>query len=360
MKKVLVCPLNWGLGHASRVIPVIYELINQGYEVYIGADGDVLDLLKKEFPTLKHIVFPSFNVCYGSRISLALRIIIQIPKIIAGILREHNSLKRIISSYSIDIVISDNRFGLWNKKIFSVFITHQIFIKLPPSLSFLTSVITKINRKIILKYDQCWIPDFKDSEISLSGELSHNDNIPGNARYIGLLSRFTKYNKVSISSGDYLYDLLVIVSGPEPQRSIFERLLTDKIKNSGYRAFILQGKPQEKSSANIYPRITVSPHLPPPELINVISKSKYIICRSGYSTIMDLIVLKRTAILIPTPGQSEQEYLARHLSGFFIYADQNNIDLKKCISELEKFTSSRHQKNMQKNPIVINPSKNPE
>jgi uncharacterized protein (TIGR00661 family) len=337
IKRVLVCPLNWGLGHASRMIPVIYELVQQKYDLYIGADGHAMILLKQEFQGLKYIRFPSFSVTYAKGRLLTLRIILQIPKIIYGILKEHKELKRIISSYSIDLVISDNRYGLWNRKITTVFVTHQIFIKLPVFTRFLEPCIDRIIRYIILKYDQCWIPDFPDTYNNLTGDLSHSAKIPHNAKYIGVLSRFSMYNKNMRISGDYLYDLLVIISGPEPQRTILEKSISEKIRASDYKAFIIQGKPCERPSPYVSENITISPHLPASKLLDIINKSKFIICRSGYSTIMDLIVLKRTALLIPTPGQTEQEYLAGYLSDYFLAVNQNKIDLQNSVIKLAEF-----------------------
>lgn len=337
IKKVLVCPLNWGLGHASRIIPVIYELIQQKYDVHIGADGHTMVLIKQEFPGLKYIRFPSFSVTYAKGSLLALRIILQIPKIIYGIFKEHNELKKIISSYSIELVISDNRYGLWNRKINTVFVTHQIFIKLPVLARFMEPCINRIIRHIILKYDQCWIPDFPDADNNLTGDLSHRAKIPHNVKYIGVLSRFTQYTENMRIPGDYLYDLIVIISGPEPQRTLLEKSISEKIRASDYKAFIIQGKPGERSAQDVSKNLTTSPHMPASELLDVINKSKYIICRSGYSTIMDLIVLKRTAMLIPTPGQTEQEYLARYLSDYFLSVSQNKINLQNLLSELAEF-----------------------
>ena len=228
-KKVLICPLNWGLGHASRIIPIINELIQHKFNILIGADGYALELLKQEFPALNFIKFPSFKITYGKRKSLVFKIILQIPKIIFGILKEHLELKRIISQYSIDLVISDNRYGLWNKKITSIFITHQIGIKLPGSLRFLEPGIYKLNKQVISRYNQCWIPDYEDSRYNLTGDLTHKYKLPDNTKFIGPLSRFAKYSEIKPNIKNYKYDLIVILSGPEPQRTIFEEYITNSI-----------------------------------------------------------------------------------------------------------------------------------
>jgi uncharacterized protein (TIGR00661 family) len=336
-KKVLVCPLNWGLGHASRVIPVVYELIRCKYDVYIGAEGYSLQLLKQEFPALTFIIFPSFTVSYGKRNSLVLPIILQFPKIIHGIIKEHIFLERLVVKHSIDLIISDNRFGLWSKKAYSIYITHQINILLPGWLWFFNPLINKINRLIISKYNQCWIPDFEHNKSNLTGVLSHKFKIPDNAKFIGPLSRFNKYSENNRHTKKINYDLLVIMSGPEPQRTMLEDILTREIKKSNYRVLIIKGNPGQKQINKITENITAVSHLSTHEFLNVIDQSRYIICRSGYSTIMDLVSLNRTAILIPTPGQTEQEYLARYLSGSFCSAEQNKIKLEYLIKKMNKY-----------------------
>jgi len=337
IKKVLVCPLNWGLGHASRIIPVIDELIRCKYNVYIGAEGYSLQLLKQEFPELTFIIFPSFTVSYGRRNSLVLPMILQFPKIIYGIIKEHIFLKRLIIKHSIDLIISDNRFGLWSKKAYSVYITHQINILLPGWLRFFEPLINKINRFIISRYNQCWIPDSENDKSNLTGILSHKSKIPDNATFIGPLSRFYKYYKNNRHTKELNYDLLVIMSGPEPQRTMLEDLLTGEIKKSDYRVLIVEGKPGQKQINKITDNITTVSHLSTHEFLNVIDQSRYIICRSGYSTIMDLLSLQRTAVLIPTPGQTEQEYLARYLSGSFYSIEQNKIKLEYLIKKMNRY-----------------------
>jgi UDP:flavonoid glycosyltransferase YjiC (YdhE family) len=336
-KKVLVCPLNWGLGHASRIIPIVHELIRLRYEVYIGAEGYVLQLLKQEFPEIRFILFPSYTVTYGKGKSVILPVILQIPKIILGIIKEHNVLKKLIATYSIDAVISDNRFGLWSKKAFTVYITHQINILLPGPFRFMEPFIYLINRLIILKYDRCWIPDFQTDKRNLTGALSHRYKLPGNAVFIGPLSRFSIYRENSGFTGEFNYDLFVILSGPEPQRTMLEDILTGEIKKSDFRAVIAQGRPGEKQTFKILENIIRVSHLSTYEFLKYICQSRYIICRSGFSTIMDLIYLKRTAMLIPTPGQTEQEYLARYLSQYFPSMEQDNISLDQIIKKLNEY-----------------------
>jgi len=157
--RVLVAPLDWGLGHATRCIPVIKKLILQGNEVLIASDGKIEKLLKKEFPQLTFVFLQGYRVRYFSFLPMTFSMLLQLPKIAWRIFKEHRDLKKIIQHYRIDMVISDNRYGLWNKKINSVFITHQLMIKSPRALKFLEPLMYRINKIFISKYDECRIPD---------------------------------------------------------------------------------------------------------------------------------------------------------------------------------------------------------
>jgi uncharacterized protein (TIGR00661 family) len=337
VKNVLVCPLNWGLGHASRLIPVIRELLNSRFKVYIGAAGYPSQLLKQEFPQVEHINFPSYTVTYGRRNTLSLQMFLQLPKIVYRTLKEHAALKKLVNRYLIDLVISDNRFGLWSKKVPSIYITHQIQVIMPRCLGFFEPLICRLHRHIISRYDECWVPDFADPLDNLSGKLSHPPWQPSNIKFIGPLSRFDSYPIKSSAKETYSFDIAIILSGPEPQRTIIEKQLISEINRSQYKTLIIRGRPDQKRDTEIRKNITLVSHLPSAEFVSMISRTKYLICRSGYTTIMDLIALKRTAILIPTPGQTEQEYLARYLSKYFPFAEQDNFNLAEAIKKLEKF-----------------------
>jgi len=326
-KRILVAPLNWGIGHATRCIPIIFELEKNNFEVIIAASGRSLDLLSCEFPKIQFIKFEDYKISYSSSIPMALNICLQIPKIIFGIYNENNQLNTIIKKFKIDGVISDNRFGLFSKKTPSVFITHQLKIR----SSFLENIIQKINYYFINKFTECWIPDYQEDGIA--GELSHPKENTKNHIYIGPLSRFKKNNSKP------QYDILAIVSGPEPQRSIFEKILTSQLIEHKKDSLLVQGKPESKYYDKIN-NLTIKSHLSAIELNQAILNSKLVICRSGYSTIMDLITLEKNAILVPTPGQTEQEYLAQYLSqeNLFQHQNQKTFSISLAQKQSELFT----------------------
>ncbi|MDQ3193168.1 MAG: glycosyltransferase [Bacteroidota bacterium] len=337
--RVLVCPLDWGLGHATRCVPIIKALLDQGAEVIIASEKRPLHFLKQEFPGLQFIPFEGYNIKYPSKTGMILKMAFSTPKILWSIYKEHQFLKKIIVDHNISAVISDNRFGLWSTSIPSIFITHQIRIKSPV----FENLLFKINSFFINRYDECWIPDFSGSE-NLSGGLSHYGLLPGNAVFIGPLSRFTR-NKTSVSQKTY--DLTVIISGPEPQRSKFENIVLNQLKGKALKAAVVRGVTESKEYYQLTENIDVYAHLDTAALSKIILDSELVLCRPGYSTIMDLAVLNTKAVFVPTPGQTEQEYLAKHLTekGMGIYFNQKKFVLESLFLNRPKFEAIEFKEN---------------
>lgn len=332
---VLLCPLDWGIGHATRSVPIINELINQGCNVIIGADHQPLAFLKIEFPKLKFVPFPGTKISYPNNKMMALKMLLSAPSILLGIYKEHRLLKKIIQEHDIDFVISDNRYGLWHSKIPSVFITHQIGIETPKSLRFLKPLLRMFTKFFIHKYNELWIPDLKNDK-NLSGSLSHGYRIKIPHFFIGPLSRFqAPENDIKIEP----QSILAIVSGPEPQRTIFENILIMELQKHPVRSTILRGKPELKQKEQ-RDNITLYSHLPTPEFLELIAKAEYIICRSGYCTLMDLAILHKKAVIVPTPGQTEQEYLAKYLhqEGIFLSQKQSSFSLENVLNEFHSYS----------------------
>lgn len=322
--KVLVCPLNWGLGHATRCVPVIRMLRNKGFRVIIGADGLPLEFLRLEFPDLEYCRFPGFSPSYPRDGKMVLRMLASVPAFITGIIREHRLLKILAAELGISLVISDNRYGLWHRKIKSILIIHQIMIKTPQRLRVMEPLLYLINRLMISRFDECWIPDLP-GDINLSGDLSHKYPLPRNANFIGPLSRFEPAGGQK-KTGDFV---LALISGPEPQRSTFEDILTKQLADSDIPVIILTGKPGSSEKAHTIGHVTLIPHLPTSEFQDLLHSASTVICRSGYTTLMDLATVGARALFIPTPGQTEQEYLAKYheQKGHFAYMKQNNLNL---------------------------------
>lgn len=325
-KRILVCPLDWGLGHATRCVPIIRELIKQGAEVVIGADKLPLAFLKIEFPDLEFIKIPGYNIHYPKGGSMVWKTIFSIPGILLNIWKEHRIIRKIIEDHRINAVISDNRFGLWSKRIPCVFITHQVMIKSP----FLERLIYRINKRLISFYDECWVPDFPGKN-NLSGDLSHRFPLPTNTIFIGPLSRFQSSASQNNNLKEvFKHDLMAIISGPEPQRSIFEKMVLEQIKKINLNAVVVSGIPGSEEKHQDNKNLKAFKHLESETFQKTIMASEIILCRSGYSTIMDLSFLNKKAILVPTPGQTEQEYLGEYYSkkGLAICCLQKEFDLE--------------------------------
>ncbi|MCW3806888.1 glycosyltransferase [Plebeiibacterium marinum] len=327
----LVCPLNWGLGHASRMVPLINTFLNQGHKVIIAADGNALTYTAKEFPNLTHIRLKDVNIKFSSNKN-SFKLIKLIPAIIINAVGEHFRLKKILGSHHIDIIVSDNRYGLWNKKTKSVFITHQLMIKLPGKFSLFEYAIHKIINSIVNKYDECWIPDYPDPDNNLSGDLSHKYPQPQNSTFIFPLTRFSEIKKLIDTPK---FDIVAILSGPEPARSEFESTLISALKKSTQKTLIIQGK-MDFQSKEQFKNITIVPGTTSQQIKSYLVNARLIICRPGYSTIMDLDAINRQALLIPTPGQTEQEYLSQHHSTKHFRLNQDQISLSKIEQVIAK------------------------
>jgi len=317
--KVLIAPLNWGIGHATRCIPIIEQLIEHGLQPVLASDGVALQLLRKVFPTLTFYELPSYSVTYAKNsFFFKTKLLFQFPKFISTYKKEKKIVNEIIAKEKISLLISDNRFGVFHKEILSIYITHQINVK-SGITTFFTS---KIHQRIIAKYTECWVPDSEKTP-NLGGQLSHNSKL-NNIKYIGILSQF-KRQILPIK-----YDILLLLSGPEPQRTLLEEKLLIEFSNSTKIVCLVKGIVERTIKKTNYNNITIYNYLFGEDLQTLLNESELVIARSGYSTIMDLAVLQKKAFFIPTPGQSEQLYLAEHLKKQRIasFALQNNFHVK--------------------------------
>jgi uncharacterized protein (TIGR00661 family) len=349
MKKVLITPLDWGLGHATRCIPVIRELISRGCSVSIGGSGDSLTLLQKEFPSLPFFELPGYDPIYPSTESMVWKMASQLSKFRRVIRDEHECIERIIRENEIDLIISDNRYGCWSEKIPCVFISHQTNILMPKRFGWLSAIVRYFNTKMINRFTYCCIPDYPNDH-SLSGELTSfgKHNISTKVLHIGLLSRFK-----SSTPREKKFDVLCIFSGPEPQRSIFEEIVMNQLPSSGLKYFVVRGV----FSSSLVEEQHVVNFLTTEKLQEVIEQSEIIIARSGFSTVMDLAALGKKAIFIPTPGQTEQEYLADTLmkQKIAFSMPQNRLNVLNAFNESKNYTgfvSSQHQADLLKKALT--------
>lgn len=323
---VIVAPLNWGLGHAARCIPIIHWLKSITNEVIIASDGVALELLKEEFPDLRHYPLPSYKIEYRYD-SILLNILLDIPNILFATYKERKQTNEIIKNTGATIILSDNRLGFRNALTKNYYMTHQL--NLLHSNSLISKIGSKIHQWYISRFDTCFIPDFK-AELSICPALSKS-NLP-NTVYLGTLSRIDKM-VTTIEN-----DIVVILSGPEPQRSMLESVLwTALIKLPMYKTLFIRGTKTKRKHTDEYNHIEVKDFVSQNEISKTLNQSKLLITRSGYTTMMDIHNLEIKAILIPTPGQTEQEYLADYhqKNTRFQKLSQNELNkLQKTIKSL--------------------------
>jgi uncharacterized protein (TIGR00661 family) len=307
--KILVAPLNWGLGHASRCVPLVHRFLNEGHEVILGGDGESLTLLRKHFPQLRYVYLAPLHLRYSKSKRQVWAMMKALPSIIAWAVKDHAILQSVLQEEPIDRVVSDNRFGLFSKRTECIYITHQLHILLPKGWQWAEGIAERLHAYVCNHYNRVWIPDYEAPEKSLAGILSHPKKRYKNAEYIGPLSRFQHsqipQNKINM-------DILAVLSGLEPQRTIFEQEIIARYRGKEEKVLIVQGLPHRPNTRFKRGNITIVPYLGDKELVEAMLHAKKIIARSGYSTIMDLeaLGLMDKAELIPTPGQPEQEYLA--------------------------------------------------
>ena len=326
-KRILIAPLDWGLGHATRCIPIVRHLIETGHQPIISASGRPKTLLQLEFPSVETVDMEGYNISYPEGSGMVWKMFRSTPHILRRIKEEHAELDGLIDSLKLDAVISDNRFGLYSDRIPCVYMTHQVMIKAP----FFESVLYRMHRDYMRKFSHVWIPD--DETDGLSGDLAHKYPMPQNGKYIGPLSRF------SPSESDQSTDMLVIISGPEPQRTRFEKLVVAQLKDFEGSSVAVLGTPDAERDDQMG-RTRIVSHLSAQELEKEILAAKLVVSRSGYSTIMDLAALGGKAVFVPTPGQTEQEYLAKkyHADGTHMMMSQGNFDLEAAWVSKDDFT----------------------
>lgn len=281
-KNILVAPLNWGLGHSTRCIPIVNKLIEFGFNPVLASDGEALELLKKEFPNLTTVELPSYQIKYAKKGNFfKWKIALNAPKMLKAVQSEKKLTKKIIEEYNINGIISDNRFGVVSKKIPSVFITHQLNV-LSGTTTYFTSA---IHRNWIKKFKECWVPDLKKKP-NLSGKLGHLKKSKLKIKYLGVLSRFQK------KETEEIYDLAVVLSGPEPQRTMFEQIVTDQLSDYNGKVIFVKGKIESEQQSETVGNVTFYNFMNGNDLEQAINQSKMVLSRSGYTTLMDLVKLK--------------------------------------------------------------------
>jgi hypothetical protein len=297
--RILIAALDWGMGHTTRCVSIIRQLITQKNEIIFAGNLDQCAFIKREFEDqVKFVHLDGYGVTLDSQKSAYWQLLNQFSKIKKAIDAENKFVQKFVKEHKIELVISDNRYGFFSAQTNNIFISHQLNLQLP----FLKRFVNSQLKKWIEKFDGVWIPD--DEKKSLCGDLVLVDFVTPKI-FIGLLGRFRK-QEIPVR-----FDFLGIVSGPEPERTRFSKLLADYLCKQNKRVALVGAK-------EIYNDISCFENPSTQELQHLINESACVISRAGYTTIMELILLEKNAILIPTPGQFEQEYLAKNVQSEFL------------------------------------------
>ena len=412
----LFSPLDWGLGHTTRSIPIITELLSNHCSVIVACNSMQKAVLEAEFPQVSFVGLEGYNLKYGkNRLYTYLLLALQLPKILIKINKEKFWISRFLQENRVNLVISDNRFGFFSPKTPSVFITHQLAIQTGLG-KWIDQIAQRVNYRWIKKFTECWVPDFEDGP-NAAGILSHPPKLPPlPVRYIGCLSRFSDKNKkerlgsdndtmsasntpggivkASASSSQSLasYDLLCILSGPEPQRSIFEQIIQKQLAAYPGTSALVRGLPGISAETPAIPALdsrsaffsnrhnppfkhshnpssgstrnasssdmgnssfnpsgtTIFPYASSDLLYQLISNASLVVSRSGYTTVMDMLSLRKKMILTPTPGQGEQEYLAARLQSnrLAITMKQEDFSIQRAVEQAAAFEFQYMDKDM--------------
>jgi len=325
--RILVAPLNWGLGHATRCIPIIQLLQERGCDVVLASDGPALALLKDAFPDLPAFELPGIDIRYGERF-FALRLAAQFPALFRAVRQERQAVARLVRREAIDGLISDNRFGSWGSGVPDVVLSHQWAVETGNALS--RWVATRLHRRILKRYGRSWIPDNPGSD-ALAGRLSQAADVHATA--IGPLSRFEAAEAAPPERAQKR--ILVICSGPEPLRTRFEEQVLAQAARLPYSFLIAQGRPGQVPTPSPAPNVECRAYMDAKEVSDALAACDVVVSRTGYTTLMDLAATGAKALLVPTPGQPEQEYLGRYCRGrgWWVIQDQAQLDLATGIKE---------------------------
>ncbi|MEK7394070.1 MAG: hypothetical protein AAB214_16030 [Fibrobacterota bacterium] len=316
-KSALVCALDWGLGHVARTTPLVRSLLAADAKVTLASNGRSAAWWRSEFPQLETRELPDYGVSYRNGWKLVPGLLGSLPRIAKAIRQESALVRNWQAADGFDMILSDNRYGCRVQGTKSVLLTHQLRLAAPSGMGWCEPGGEFAMSRMVRNFDEVWVPDAADGN-SLSGKLGHPAH-PGSfpaLRHIGPLSRFVDSPTAAWTEA---WDTVALVSGPEPARTTFQNRLEQILSCRPGRHLLVRGRPDLPAPLGNFAEsgLVVVPHLATPDLARALVGAQEIICRGGYSTVMDLAalgILDERCLFVPTPGQTEQEYLARNLA----------------------------------------------
>ncbi|MBW2987634.1 hypothetical protein KY336_03730 [Candidatus Woesearchaeota archaeon] len=307
--KILFGICTWGLGHATRDLPIIRRLLEKGHSVTIATSGRSLEVLKKEVPECKFIDFPDYPAPYTKSSLFALKFTTYLPHLVRMVRKEKKRFGKLLNKEKYDLVIADCRYGFNSREVPCFFITHQPRFIVPKRVRPVERTLEYLNYTFLRKFTKIFIPDYEMN--GLTGDLSHSLRFYNGKplEYIGILSAMQEVDT------EQDIDYFISISGPEPQRTIFEDIIMPQLNSLAGNIVITLGKPEENVKNIIKTKkatITIFSYLAPEQQQLMFNKAKMVVSRSGYTTLMDLAQLGKKALFVPTVGQTEQEYLSHY------------------------------------------------
>jgi uncharacterized protein (TIGR00661 family) len=349
MKRILVSPLSWGLGHATRDLPIIRHLLDRGHEVTVAACGRAFSLLQRELPQCEFVKLDDYPSPYSAGRYFVPKFLAMAPLMLWAIEMESLHVRKILRHKKFDMILSDNRFRVRSRHIPSFVIAHQLRFMTPPAVHYMDFVTEFFNYLYLSPFDRIIVPDVADETTNLAGRLAHQMHWLKNSKkvyYAGIISSVTKRTVAQD------IDLFISISGPEPQRSQLEKIILDRVGDlKAGRIVITLGKPEVKETRQLSDRITVHGFLDRDGQGEMMNRAQLVVCRSGYTTVMELAELGKKALFIPTPGQTEQEYLGRYYAerGYFHSVSQYDLDLERDIEKARQLAGTPFPSNSQEN-----------
>ena len=353
--KILVAPLDWGLGHATRCVPIVKEFLRQGAEVELAVVKANAGFFREVFPELRQRVAPGYNVVYPKYgFNMALWLLKNSAHLNAVMRYEKRYAEEMVERHGYDVLFSDNRFAFFSKKAYSVYMTHQRRIAFPPAVAALEGVGVRWHRARMRNFDEVWVPDV-ESAPGYAGALSHLPSLRGaenapKVKFVGPLSRFDEVvgslKTSGLDAGELpagslkagKYRVVAVISGVEPARTQFENRLRDILRDVPGNHLMILGKPQAPRRRWTEGNIEFVTHLPTGDFASAVRNADWVISRGGYSTVMDMAYLGAKCVFVPTPGQYEQVVLARDLAtaGYAVSIPANRLSVESLLDAFNK------------------------
>lgn len=333
-RSVYYSVLNMGLGHAARSLPIIRRFIGRGWRVIIGSNGRALRFLEQELPGTETVVTPDYAIEYARGSWLVPKLMLQAPRVLARIAEERKFTNHIVKKYSPEMIFSDHCYGAYHRSVPSYFLTHQVYFAMPAGLDAFAHFAALGNFYFHRKFQKVIILDEKGADGGvLSGALGRHPESNRRYAYAGIISSVEKKEPVAP------LDLLVSISGPEPQRTLLETRILSEIETLPGKKVVVLGKSESTARLRSDEDLQVYSHLPREEMSTLFNRAKMIVSRPGYTTLMELAELEKKALFIPTPGQTEQTYLAKRCQqkNWFHAVSQGELKLAEDCAAAKKY-----------------------